>query len=279
MPESWYSLRECIEDEADDDATKKRKQFNRRIVANRKPYFMVYVYPNLKKDYKTYIQNCDRQTQIRFQINSLEELYEFEPKTEEMKEFIRYYRRLMPVGSNACVVNRISALFEKNFKSYSYYKLGQPEFDYNILKSNVSYSKSIYNEISRIYKEYLIRMDDIQAQNRRERIDKDYGWTERQRFVEEFRRECFEVCTNENELCDIILDICYKTEGKKQFAWDVVGDVMIENLLKKNNYKIHFPMQVESDGDFEYCGAEFKICEKQIDNGRIEDIDETDNLE
>ena len=278
MPKSWYSLRECIDREGDSQEVSEKKKFNRRIVAACKPYFMIYVYPNLKKKYKTYVQNCDKQTQIEFQMNSLEELYDHEPKTEEMNEFIRFYQKLMPVGNNACVVNRISKLFEKHFSSYSLYKTGQPEFDYTILKSNVSYSKTVYAEITNIYKNYLLHMDELQARRRNERVDVDFGWVERQRFIEEFKRKCYEVCTNEDELCDIILDICYRSEGKKQFAWDIVGDVMLNNLLRKNNHTIHYPKHVDSGGDFTYCGEEFVVCEKYIGMENT-DIEETDYFE
>ena len=97
-----------------------------------------------------------------------------------------------------------------------------------------------------------------------ENADKDYCRMEQSRFVEQFRRECSEVCTNEDMLCDIVLDMCYEAERAKQFAWDICGDKIIENLLNQNGRKIKFPEQVCGDGDFEYCGMQFKMITKEI---------------
>ena len=40
--------------EGDSDEELKTKEFNLRIAAAKKPLFMIYVYPKLKKEYKDY---------------------------------------------------------------------------------------------------------------------------------------------------------------------------------------------------------------------------------
>jgi hypothetical protein len=67
-----------------------------------------------------------------------------------------------------------------------------------------------------------------------------------------------------------MLDICYDRENGKRFVWDVCGDVIIDNLLAKNNHEIHFPVVVDEDGDFEYGGQNFEmhsmiLCEDTVD--------------
>ena len=42
---------------------------------------------------------------------------------------------------------------------------------------------------------------------------------------------------NKYKLNNMIIDICYKNNSSKQFAWDICGDVILENLFKRNNYK------------------------------------------
>ena len=51
MPKYWYSYRECIPRENDTQEEARQKEFNRKIVASEKPYFMKYVYPALKSKY------------------------------------------------------------------------------------------------------------------------------------------------------------------------------------------------------------------------------------
>ena len=73
-------------------------------------------------------------------------------------------------------------------------------------------------------------------------------------------------CPNEVELCDIVLDICYRKEGSKQFAWDVSGDQIVRNLLNKHDNKLSYP---ETGGDeFTYGGVGFKM--KTVIVGEVE---------
>lgn len=272
MPEYWYSMRENIIKDDDTEENIKLKNFNRSIVAANKPYFMTYVYPSLRTKNNTYMKNSDYGAIMRFSsygIHSIQDLYDYEPKTQDMINYLNYYERFIPVGYNACVVNRICWIFEKEFNGYLSMKYEQPKFDYNILKSNVEYSRKNYESILRIYKDYQRDIDKFQQRKHTEKMDAYECWQQRTMFVNRFKRRCEEVCTNEYELCDIVLDISYKSEKTKQFAWDICGNVILDNLLKKNNNMICYPQKADkNDKDsFEYCGEYFIMCEKEYDGG------------
>ena len=274
MPQYWYSIRDNIIKDDDDEKTIQIKNFNRKIAAANKPYFMTYVYPNLKTQNNTYNINSDKGILRRFRtygIKNIDDLINYEPKTEDMIKVLDSHKEM--VGCNPCVVNRICWIFEKAFNGYLSKKYEQPEFDYSILKSNVEYSKKNYEEILNIYKDYQRRVDAFQKKRRMERLDNFECWLQRKIFIDKFRRDCEIICTNEYELCDIVLDICYNSEKTKQFAWDICGEVILENLLKNNNRIIHYPQLVDGDGEFEYCGENFVMCKKIIggdDNNNIE---------
>ena len=265
MPSYWYSIRDNIVKDSDDEKTAARKNFNRKIAAANKPYFMTYVYPTLRTQNNTYNTNSDNGALMRFGsygIRSIEDLYNYEPKTKEMIECLRLHEEM--VGCNACVVNKICWIFEDVFNGYLSKKYTQPEFDYNILKCNVEYSKKNYEDIFALYKEYQKRVEAFQRKKRTEKLSSLENWEKKKVFVDWFKKECEIICSNENELCDIVLDICYKTEKSKQFAWDICGDVILDNLLKNKGGIIHFPQLVNDNGDFEYCGENFVMCEKMI---------------
>lgn len=265
MPSYWYSIRDNIVKDGDDEKTAARKNFNRKIAAANKPYFMTYVYPALKTQNNTYNTNSDNGALMRFGsygIRSIEDLYNYEPKTKEMIECLRLHEEM--VGRNACVVNKICWIFEDVFNGYLSKKYTQPEFDYNILKCNVEYSKKNYEDIFALYKEYQKRVEAFRRKKRTEKLSSLENWEKKKVFVDWFKKECEIICSNENELCDIVLDICYKTEKSKQFAWDICGDVILDNLLKNKGGIIHFPQLVNDNGDFEYCGENFVMCEKVI---------------
>ena len=265
MPSNWYSMRDNLVKDGDDAETAAQKRFNQRIVAANKPYFMTYVYPQLRSKNNTYNKNSDNGALMRFGsygIKSIKDLYEYESKTEEMMECLRLHAQM--VGSNHCVVNRICWIFEEAFNGYLTKRREQPEFDYTILKSNVEYSRSNYNDIMTVYADYQNRLDIFLKKMRTEKLDTFECWQQKKIFVDRFKRECETICSNENELCDIVLDICYKAENTKQFAWDICGETILNNLLKRNGGVINFPQRVDGDGEFVYCGENFVMCEKQI---------------
>ena len=272
MPSYWYSMRDNKVDEDDTEELKQKKEFNSRIAASKKPYFMTYVYPRLKSENDTYLRNNNRDAVRRFwkyDINSIEDLFAYEDKTDEMTSFCDYYKRLLPVGYNTCVIKRISWLFEKAFRGFvsrfSRMVGKSGKFDYSILKSGVEYSKSDYDEISKIYCEYLRRVDAYQERKRTEKIDKFDNYVEQQTLIDYFKSECYKVCPNAEELCDIVLDICYRRESTKIFAWNMCGDTIINNLLKKNSYLISYPQEVDGGGDFTYGGRSFAMTEKRME--------------
>lgn len=273
MPSYWYTLRDCKINDDDNEETIKWKELNAKIVAAKKPYFMTYVYPRLKSENDAYIRNNNKGAIRRFNqygITSIEDLENYENKTPEMIEYLDYFYKLSPVDNNPSVVNRITWIFEDVFKSYlskfSKYiaNSNQQPFDYRILKSNVDYSKRSYCQVLEVYKEYNRQIEKYQQKIRTEKVDKDSEYLERNRLIEFFKRECFQICPNADELCDIVLDICYQKEKSKQFAWDVCGDIILNNLLKRTNNTIHYPQLVDTDGDFTYCGNQFEMRTKVL---------------
>lgn len=258
MPRYWYDQGANITHDDDSEEEKARKKFNMQIVASRKPYFMTYIYPNLKKEHAKYIENSNAKSLMLFG-KTIEELKSFGSSDEDVENTIEYYDRLIPVGTNPCTVNRICWIFEDEFNGYLSSSINSIPFDYQILKSGVSYTKADYNRIFEVYQDYLTKVNNFHNKTRVEKIDKFESVMARQQFVEEFKKQCEIICPNEKELCDIVLDICYLTDKSKQFAWDICGEVIIENLLEKNNYVIHFPVKSDDVKEFEYCGEYFKM--------------------
>ena len=272
MPEYWYSHRDNRIKDDDPEEVRAQKKFNEKIVAARKPYFMSYVYRNLRTQYNAYIKgNNDGAVRrfYRYKIKNLSELkaYQNDP---EVKEYINYFDRLMPLGMSGCVVNRICRLFESEFDGYITRMYPAVDFDYSILRSDVGYSQAAYSKIKELYAEYLRQMDAIAQSQRYEHFD-DFELGIKHEFIADlFRSQSEMVCSNEDELCDIVIDLCYKSEKSKQFAWDMCGEVMFRNLLKHSDGFLHFPVLVENDGEFTYCGRRFEMKEAGVTDDNTE---------
>ena len=67
-----------------------------------------------------------------------------------------------------------------------------------------------------------------------------------------------EVCNNEEQLCDIILDYCYKYNGNKEILWNVCGETIFNRLAQDNH--LYYPT-IDENGDFEVQGKKYSMKE------------------
>lgn len=245
MPEQWY----------------KRNDTDGDLAADKKPYFLQYVYPAERTRLNAYRKKNNEKSMMRFRV-PLEELLRKEDKTPEEAEFVSCYERQMPLGTAPCTVNRICQKIENAFDGIE--TSAPADFDHSILKSNAGYSKQLYGKISRIYEQYRHETASYAQYAKSERIKPEERRTQKQIFVDQFQRQCLEQCPNEETLCDIVLDLCYAgSNSSKQFAWDICGDVMIRNLLKRHHNIITYPVP-DDDGDIEFRGMKFRMEKEEI---------------
>lgn len=265
MPRSWRDRHSANKIEDDE-----LRSFYRSIVADKKPYFMRYIYPSLMKQYNQYIKNTDRNSLREFQltVSELKALPD-ESLTDRQRDFIRYYDYRMPVGVGDCVMNKICRKFEAEFDGYISKNSSIKGFDYSIMKSESTYTTSQFNAIKKLYEEFNKRLQNYAVFADYERIDDWYSKNELMIMEDDFRNKCSIVCPNQSALCNIILDICYTKSSTKKFAWSMCAHEIIHNLLKKNNYTISFPT-LDSNGCIKYCGETFTIDSMEI-KGDYED--------
>lgn len=259
MSREWYDFHAINKIEDED-----KRNFYRSIIADKKPYFMRYIYPALMNQYNTYISNTNKNALREFGL-TVDELKSrsYDSLTERQIEFLRYFDRCIPVGTNNCVMNQICRKFESLFDGFLK-RSSSGEFDYSIMKSEAEYTTKQYNSIKTVYDDYTKRLSNFKAYSSFERVDDNEAAEGLERIKEEFVEECDKLCPNQSVLCNIILDICYSKNTTKRFAWSVVGSEIIKNLLKHNNNVIHFPTLSENK-EFEYGGEWFEINTKEIE--------------
>lgn len=266
MPREWHD-RHCankIEDE-------ERRQFYLSIVADKKPYFMRYIYPSLMREYNTYIKNTGKRALREFKL-SVDELKETpqEELIDEQRTFLKYYEYGMPVSTDGCVMNRICRKFEDEFDGYLGKHGAGSEFDYTMLKSDAEYSRPQYNAIVKLYENYSQRLRNYAIYANYERV-LDYDSSAFMiELKNEFLQECSKICPNRFSLCNIVLDICYQRSSTKRFAWDLCGAEIVENLLARNGGVISYPTR-DDEGGIEFCGERFAWREATIGGGDGED--------
>ena len=259
MPKHWYSPIKPKEDQE----LSEEDEFNNAICADKKPYFMRYIYPDLDKKYKSFIKTAERQCKLLFKM-STKELFSLPEHTDEQKEWIEWFRRLYSVNDNGSTINRLCHMVEDEFKGFKSSVKANSLFDYTIMKSNTRYDPKIASEIVKLYVEYAKRKASLDIEKNEFRISGDEFTDRFKEIANEFKEKAYEICSNSKMLCDIILDLCYTSERTKAFAWDICGEQIIENLLVKNNFELSYITR-DDYGDIEFNGYRFserkcKVC-------------------
>lgn len=267
MPEAWFRPA-C-------HPTGKEDWSDEKLIADKKPYFMQYIYPAEKAQMKNYIKKNEEKCILRFRM-TLDELMAKPDLTPEEESFLCYYYEKMPMGTAPCTMNKICWRIENLFKDTKSSKT--ENFDYSILKSNVTYSTQLFSKIKKIYERYQRETASFMQYAKSERLKSDERQMQRYIFREEFKRQCLSECPNEDYLCDIVLDLCYsKSKASKQFAWDICGDIFIRNLLKRNHYQISYP-EADASGDILFNGQRFKMKTITLDMHKERSEEENDTI-
>lgn len=270
MPRAWYDFHanKLPDNPSEEDCS--RRELGLKILADKKPYFMRYIYPALMKDYNTYIKNTNVKCLREFRMD-LKDLLEADEDSlsDRQKEFIRYYHSRMPVGMNDCVMNRICRRFEAEFDGYLKLHASKEDFDYSILKNeDAEYTKTQYYTVAKLYAQHNEWLQAYRQMQKKLRLDNSESRdADAQNMNRVFEQEYFRVCSNASVLCNIVVDMCYRKIGSQQFAWDVCGSEIFHNLLKRNDYMLYFPVR-DPEGDITYCGHRFSMKGMKSQYGR-----------
>lgn len=228
MPNSWYNYRGCEKDD-----------FLKSICAEKKPYFMIYIYDDYKSRYRKYTEEAST-TAINFFRKTLDELLNSDNKMQEEIEFIKDYERWHPFGMNACTMNRICWYIENEFKGVTSSLKKNNTFNYSILKYNVEQDKTTKEIIIKLFEQYQTEYRRIRK-HRRLSSNPNIGEDETQEQInrniikDKYKRLCREICDDNKMLLDIIVDLVCDDECSKQFLWDTVGDLAVDKLKELEN--------------------------------------------
>lgn len=259
MPKYWYDPKACAINEDDNPDIIEDKKFWSSICAWRKPYFMSYIYPAQMRDYKQYVAAARKR--IKWDgFAGLDEIMQKTVKDDVDEMVIQYYLYRMPVGINSCTMNRLCWTIEDELEDFEEELKIKRKFDYDSLKSGVEYTNSQYYGIRSIFKDYLrfARGNAIHSGNGNN--NKETGADRKERitlYQESMFRNLHDKCSNDDVLCDIMLDLCKKNASSIAIVWELFHDTLIKRLLERHDGMIHSLVQDEN-GDIEYDGKRFK---------------------
>lgn len=266
MPKSWYIQSENrIDYDKDSPEEIERKKFYKSICAEKKPYFFIYNYTSLKKEYDDYMANVESKSQSIFSM-SFEELRQKSNKTDLEEQFVDWVLNKNPIDTSPSVMNKICWEIEREFHNLA--ATPRDKFDYSMIKSGGGYSTSNLNAIKKLYKWYKTNVNELNKKHNSEHyFETEENLESKEQLINYFIEQCAIVCPNPKELCDILIDICYVDRADKEIVWAVCGETIIENLLNKNNNNLYYPKRVDDNGEFECCGHQFVMTKLKVQGG------------
>lgn len=269
MPNMWYDIHSVVVRDEDDEETVRKKEYNRKIIADKKPYFMIYIYPQLKREYKKFMDSAKRSCLTQFGIK-IEELLDMTERTEQQENFVEWYYKLYPVSNENGTMNRLCHYVEKEFEGYLK-STKMPNYDYEKYLisdnfSNLYIGKEKMDEVKDLLEMYRNFWQGMAIEGDKIRDDKTENSDKKYFLNEWFRRELNNIYPNSQKQCDILLKFCYSNDKSKRFVWNMCGEQIVSNLLdKKKKYSF---FAVDDNGEIEYRGEKFtKITVETGDNG------------
>ena len=258
VPKEWYDYKINKIREDDDEETIKAKEFNQRILANKKPYFMIYNYDKLKAEYGKYYRANNEVCKIKFNM-TVEELRDKQDKTEEEQKAYEAFALGCPVNVSPSVINRIAWHIEKHFADKSLFKI--EDFDKEKLKTpNTNYSTTLFNKVKTLREEYSKMMDVLAKASKESFMDGDSFDMASKMLQEDLIYDILVECKTIQVATNVLVDICYADNKSKDLLWELCAEQMIKNLIANGYDKLHFPIKDE-EGDITFKGIKFRMEE------------------
>lgn len=259
VPKEWYDYKAVKINDEDSEEVVNKKLHLQNLLANKKPYFFIYNYKHVKSKHDKYIKDSNSNCIINFRTD-IEGLRKMDVRTEEQEEFLRYYDLLSVTSNNGSTINKICNRLEEDFKNLKT-RIKEVDFNVNILKTNKRINRSLYKSVEELYITYKDAVYSFMSNATK--MDEEEKKSSRKVFVDKFKEEAFNICSNEEDLCNILVDMLYKTASSKQFVWDICGEYIVNKLLKDNDNTINYPVE-SAKGDICWNGVNYEIINVKV---------------
>ena len=256
MPKTWYISSENIVKDDDSEEIIAQKTLNQTLCAAKKPYFFGYNYTTLKQEYDAFVRDTDEHIQSIIGKNIRDLLKNDGKLSENEQKILDFYKKRLPLDVSPSTMNRICWAIEDEFDGVNLFE--NVNFDYEIYKSGIEYAKEDYELIKLKCEVYKQKKREINKKKFVDREDEEENISDQIiKLNSELEESCFSICSNEQVLCEILLDICYRDGVDVNIAWNLCGDIIVDKLVCKSR-TYSYPEQ-DVNGEFCYGGLKFTM--------------------
>ena len=214
MPKYWYDYRAC-----------QGNDYQKNICCEKKPYFMIYRYDEERKKYKSFIKEHNIQCLRDFGVD-IETLLKMpqDKLTQEQIETIHWFNYFNPVDMGRCTINKICFYVENMITEYKS-QLKERKINWEQFKTKRRCTTKHKEQLQELMELYISKIENFNDE-----------FQDKKSFTEEyFKNRAKEICPNEEERINIMLDLCYGKNDKKSnkdFCWIII----VDDLLKKRGH-------------------------------------------
>ena len=261
FPKEWITYQKAPEDS--DDKKKEEVAFLNRILIDKKPYFMRYLYSKSNKEYSKYCKERELYCNINFDC-CIDQLTKKEYKTLNEQQFLNLYNKFLPLNNSNCVMNRICWFIEdfnsgvksklKQYKGYPTHLL--------LIDKEVGYIAENYNKVLEVYNIFQnnkIFFSSSKNRNVKNKFNEEEVYSLNS-FYDSIRYKLYEITNNSKELANIAVDICYNkypNSNNKDFVWEVCKEGVLKNIYCNKQEKVYIPLR-HQEGELLYLGVNYK---------------------
>lgn len=231
VPEYWKSLEACEKLQCTDE----EKEFNKRICADKKPYFFQYNYSEIKRECRKNNEKKSIKCWLEM-LMSPEELKAKKDKTEEEEIYLEQLED-EPVSKANSTMNRICWFLEQEAKKIRI-KIKECDFDNSILMSDIKVPQNTKKELIDCFK--TLKKEYIKINSEYAKTDKENRLKLRIQLMEALKEELEIICSNTDMIVNALVEHCYKkNDSNISLIWELYGETLINNLLSNNKYNIN----------------------------------------
>ena len=240
--------------------TKEEIELNNKLLIEKRPYFMRYLYPKYNQEYQLHNKKYEYLCYRLFGIH-IEELLSLKNKTEEQQKLADNYNKFNPLLETNCVMNNICRYMEKEVKEIKVnIKKASPDYIFNILYNpKKSITETEIEEMDKVYKKYIKSQSSkrvIQIPDSEEIIKPPEEIT---------MNKLGYISEDIQKLANLAVYVNYVKypNANKNFCWKIFSDGIMFNIYDNSRNKFTIPLE-DSEGDIKYMGSKYKNKEVKL---------------
>ena len=229
-------------------------------MVTKRPYFMRYLYSDYNKKYQKNVENFNVYCISKYGYD-IDELKNCKYQTEETIKSLKDFEMLSPLIDNDSTMNLLCHYMEEQIQEikayrknkFAHYELMMSDTDKEKASEYIDQLIPYYNRFLQIRAKDVIEQDEIDYAI--------YGIDINSLKLSMIKN----ISSNEDDLCNACILLVYSIHPnyKKDFVWDLFGDIIIKNIINNTDGIAHMPIKDEN-GKIEYLYSKYSFIDLNL---------------